>query len=153
MSIKYDAGDLICNMIELEKCGYEFYSKYAEQSENFTIKELFFHLAEEEKIHQSIYEQIRKETHVGPEAEEDDSYEDYLKHIIDENFDFNKKLDPKSTDTKCVLDMAIRLEMQSLSFITEYSALIGSAKVELLEKIKNEERNHLKMIQEVKAQL
>lgn len=151
MSIKYDSRDLICNMIELEKVGCEFYSVQAEQSESFTVKKLFAQLAEEEKRHWSIYEQLKKQIHEDPEADSDDSYDDYLKHIIDENFDFTN-VDKETENTKNVLDIAIKLEKQSLAFIDNLASSVKSIKSDVLDKIKNEELGHLKLLQEIKTQ-
>ena len=152
MSINYDIGDLINNMIELEKCGTEFYSSQAEKHSNPIIKQLFSKLAEQENGHRIIYEHLLEKA--DPEVGEiDDEYQDYLREIIDRKFDLDILHADACANPQCVLDMAIKLERDSIKFVNAFGILTGTAYQDMVEQIKQQEQSHLAMLLEIKDKI
>ncbi|MFA6104590.1 MAG: ferritin family protein [Victivallaceae bacterium] len=152
MSINYDIADLISNMIELETCGAEFYSSLAEKYSNPIIKQLFARLAEQENGHRILYERLLEKT--APETGEiDDEYQYYLREIIDRKFDLDVRHALTCVNPQEVLDMAVRLENDSIKFVNAFGVLTGTAYRELVEQIKNQEQGHLAMLLEIKSKI
>ncbi len=152
MSINYDIADLINNMVELEKCGAEFYSSLMAKHHNPIIQQLFAKLSEQENKHRILYEQLLEK--ITPETGEiDDEYQNYLREIIDRKFDLNVLNVSTCTSPHEVLDMAIRLENESIKFVSAFGILTGTVYRDLVEQIKQQEQDHLKIIMEIKNKI
>jgi rubrerythrin len=152
MSINYGVADLINNMIELETCGAEFYSSLAEKHSSPVIKQLFAKLAEQENGHRILYEQLLKDTE--PEIGEiDDEYQDYLREIINQKFDLDIRHAHTCASQQEVLDMAVKLENDSIKFVNAFGILTGTAYRDLVEQIKQQEQGHLEMLMEIKNKI
>jgi len=151
MSISYDIADLINNLIDLEKSGNDFYTTLAERSDDLSLQQLYHNLAEEEKKHQAIYQEILKESDIEIDIDED--YHSYLQVIIQEQFglDPDKISECKTTDD--ALNLAIQLEKDSLLFLSEFGSLISSNNIELVDKMKKEERKHLQLLITIRQKL
>jgi len=149
MSINYGVADLISNMIELEKCGGEFYSALAAKHSNPLIKQLFAKLAEQENKHRVIYERLLKKEE--PELGEiDDESQDYLREIINQKFDLDIQHALTNSSPQEVLDMAVKLENDSIKFINAFGVLTRTAYRDLVEQIKKQEQGHLEMLLDMK---
>ncbi|MCK5834518.1 MAG: ferritin family protein [Lentisphaeria bacterium] len=151
MSINYDVADLINSLIDLEKNGCDFYTLLAEKSDQLECQLLFKLLAEQEKKHEEIYTSLLKE--VNTEIEIDSDYHDYLQVIVDQQFSFDPAVIDNCKDISDALDLAIKLEKDSLLFLSEFGNLIGSENSHFVDKMKKEERAHLKMLAEMKLKL
>ena len=151
MSINYDIGDLINNLIDLEKSGEEFYTTLAARTDDLAVKHLFSMLADQEKTHQKIYEGLLVKADV--EIEIDEEYHAYLQVILEEQFGLDPDLVAACDSVEDALELAIKLEKDSLLFLSEFGTLIGAQGAEMVEEMKRQERNHLKLITEMKQKL
>ena len=152
MSINYGVVDLISNMIELEKCGAEFYSALAAKHSNPLINQLFARLAEQENIHRSIYERLLEKSE--PELDGiDDEYQDYLREIINQKFDLDIQHALTCASPQEVLDMAVKLEKDSVKFINAFGMLTRTAYRDLVEQITKQEQSHLEMLLDMKNKI
>jgi len=152
MSIKYDITDLINNMIELEICGNKFYTAQARQNENPLLTQLFKVLAEQEERHQEVYERLLEK--IGCEVEiVDEDYQGYLKEIIDGKFSLDPRHAAVCKGPNEVLEMAMKLENDSIRFVEAFGKLTGLSYQQIVEQIGQQERNHLNMLIKMKTQI
>lgn len=152
MSIKYDIADLINNMIELEICGAKFYTVQARRKSNPLLAQLFEKLAEQEQRHRVVYERLRDKIDFDTEVVDDD-YHGYLKEIIDEKFDLDPHHAATCEDPAEILDMAMKLEKDSIRFVEAFGKITGAIYRETVEQIKTQEQNHLEMLLEMKTKI
>ena len=151
MSINYDVADLISSLIDLEKNGCDFYTLLAEKSDKLECQLLFKSLAEQEKVHEEIYTELLKS--VNTEVEIDSDYHDYLQVIVNEQFSLDSSAVEECHNISEALDLAIKLEKDSLLFLSEFGNLVGSDNLHFVNKMKKEERTHLKLLADMKRNL
>ncbi|MFA7231002.1 MAG: ferritin family protein [Victivallaceae bacterium] len=152
MSINYTIVDLINNMIELEICGAEFYSTLAADNTNPLLSQLFGKLAEQEDKHRLLYEHLLKNKHLDNE-DIGIEYRDYLREIINEKFDLNIQHVKTCSNPMEVLDLAMKLENDSIKFVTAFGIMTGTTYQDIVDQIKVQELNHLKMLVETKNKI
>ncbi|SHH28452.1 ferritin-like domain-containing protein [Thermosipho atlanticus] len=136
-------NELMGIALKIEGVGYSYYSNLSKKSPE-KIRTLFEELANEEREHSRIFEELLKqyeEKSIGMLNEEEVGYATtYAQEIIfpklnDENIPSNLKE---------ALKRAIEVEKDSIIFYTNIKALIPS--LEVLNKIIEEERLHLKKL-------
>ena len=150
MSINFDINDLISNLITLEKDGGQFYRALAEKTDKIDCKLLFKMLAEEEEKHQAIYEGLLKENQQIVSI--DKEYGEYLELIIKSHFNLDSDKVDACHNLNEALELAISLEKESLVFLAEFSKLVGTKDEATISMMRAEERKHLKLLLEMKAQ-
>jgi rubrerythrin len=136
-------------MIELEICGAEFYSTLAADNANPLLSQLFSKLAEQENKHRMLYEHLLGREHLDNE-EIGLEYHDYLREIINEKFDLDIQRVKTCSNPLEILDMAIKLENDSIKFVNTFGIITGPAYKDIVDQIKVQELNHLKMLVETK---
>lgn len=141
--------DLINSLIVLERTGHNFYTKLANEINDNKIKVLFESLARDEIDHENFFESLKVE--FSNSIEIDDDYEDYLKVLISNNFNLEDKLNIDVENYDVAINLAAQLEKDAILFLTEMSKIIGESKREVIEKLINEERKHLKKILSIKS--
>lgn len=151
MGIRYDLADLINNMIELEITGASFYQERARLMDNPPVARLLLQLAEQERLHQTIYEHLRGQ--LAAEPMDDEEYRDYLREVIDESFNLDPEQGACCFDTRAVLEFGIRLEKDSIRFVEAFGKLTGARHREVVEQIKKQEQNHLRQLLEMRESI
>ena len=130
-------------MVRLEQTGHQFYTELAVRSEDEEEKN-FCMLAKEELKHEKIYADLAEQyKSVEPENQLDEPYGAYLDILINQNFSFTEE-DLKDRET--AFKIAVGLEKDTLLFISEVELLIDTNHKEVFEKIKAEERSHLRAL-------
>lgn len=145
MSEVFRAGDLLNSLVELEKTGHDFYLRMSEQSKDSKGGDLFRFLAGEEAKHEKIYTDLSNEFSGSTVAHEDvdGEYGAYLTALLSQHFDFS----PADLDTfEAALKFAVSLEKDTLIYIGELQNVLKGWKADLFERIRKEERNHLRML-------
>lgn len=140
--------DLINSLIVLERTGHNFYKKLANEIKDNKIKVLFESLARDEIDHENFFESLKVEFNYSIEI--DDDYEDYLNVLISNNFNLEDKLNIDVENYNVAVDLAAQLEKDAILFLTEMNKIIGESKREVIEKLIDEEREHLKKILSIK---
>ncbi|MGI6077235.1 MAG: ferritin-like domain-containing protein [Fastidiosipilaceae bacterium] len=140
----FGVSDLLAAMVRLEQTGHQFYTELAVRSEDEEEKNFFSMLAKEELKHEKIYADLAEQyKSVEPENQLDEPYGAYLDILINQNFSFTEE-DLKDRET--AFKIAVGLEKDTLLFISEVELLIDTNHKEVFEKIKAEERSHLRAL-------
>lgn len=151
MSITYDLSDLLSNMIELEITGAAFYGEQARRSGNPLLATLFGQLAEQEQKHRAVYEHWRAQ--LADEPPVDPEYRDYLREIISGKFHLDAAAAARCIRPVEVIDFGLGLENDSIRFIDAYGKITGSRHQEMVEKIRQQEQQHVLSLTKMKAAL
>lgn len=91
------------------------------------------------------------QTNVEVEIEED--YHTYLQTIIDEKFDLQLDQEKAKVDLNLAIDNAMKLEKDTLRFLDEFEKLIGKLHQEVIQNMKAQENEHLRLLKEYKQEL
>jgi len=158
----YFSGREILEMaIRIEENGERFYSDAASSAKKDKLREIFKHLAEEEKKHRNFFENLKKvvseETSAGifsPYLEEASLY---IRAFADTEV-FTKPNEGKTFakaagDEKDALLYAIGMEKDALLFYYEFQKSIREKDRDILDKIIKEEKEHLKKLSGLKVEL
>ena len=151
MSITYDLADLIHNMIELEITGADFYSAQARKQKNPLLATLFAQLAEQAQKHRTVYEHWRDQ--LAGEPTVDEEYRAYLQEIISGKFRLDQEQAAQCTRAVEVIDLGLQLEQDSIRFIDAFGKITGARHQDMVDKIRQQEQQHLTSLTRMKAAL
>ncbi len=159
MSNKLTIQEIIEIGIEIEKNGAAFYGELRNSARTSHIKDLFSFLAEEEKKHITRFQEILDS--VGgyqiSEAYYFTEYMDYMKAIADDQVfrsDISiKEISDKVKTPKEAVDIAINFEKESLLLFHEMWHLVPEANKKAMQKLIDEERDHIRRLSAIKAQI
>ncbi|MDY3118417.1 MAG: ferritin family protein [Peptoniphilus sp.] len=145
MAEQFKVVDLIESLVRLEQFGKRFYVKCAEKTEEVENKKFFNFLADQESRHEEIYKDLasKYEGQQGIDNKYDEDYSAYLSALVNQSFDFDEDIDVN--DFKVAMKRALGLEKDTIIFISEVENILNS-KDEVIEKIKEEERGHIRLI-------
>jgi rubrerythrin len=148
----FNADEIFSMGVQIEKNGFAFYTKAAENTEDPDQKDLFIRLAEWEQKHIAIFEDLRVKLPVT--VKENDVYDpdnmvhSYLKAVADNNvFVKGLSLDPESliwTTPVKVLGTALDFEKDSVVFFSSMKEItIDKSGALEVEKLIREELRHI----------
>lgn len=152
MAQLFNADEIFSMGVQIEKNGFTFYAKAAENTEDQDLRELFTQLAEWEQKHVTFFEDLRMKLPVT--VKESDVYDpdnmvhSYLKAVADNNvFVKGLSLDPEGlvwTSPTKVLATALDFEKDSVVFFSSMKEITvdKSGAVEV-EKLIQEELRHI----------
>ncbi len=150
----FSSADLLEMAIHLEEEGEKFYKMFESKVENDELKRLFSYLAVQEHAHaitfKEIYREIEKEGFVS--AYPDEEANKYLHAWVDSQvfIDWDGLTKKTVWNKEEVLDLAIRLEKDSLLFYYEIEPFIPEKDRKILSEIIKQEKNHLYQLTEFK---
>ncbi|ABR30458.1 ferritin [Thermosipho melanesiensis] len=135
-------NELLGVALKIEGAGYSYYTKLANISTG-KLKELFVELANEEREHAKIFEEILKSFEENQTLSLNEEEIGYLKAFADDII-FPKLSIKVPQSVKEALKLAIEVEKDSIIFYTDIKALIPNK--EAFEKIIEEEKKHMKKL-------
>jgi rubrerythrin len=147
MGFQFTVEDVFNVLIALEKSGSVLYMHLSDTAQDLETMKLFKHLSEQELQHQALYESWKSERFETVELEME--YTEYLSALVKETFRVLESAHSDTIDYANGLQLAKSLEKDTLIFLSECDRLLGGKKQSLIEKIKNEERKHLKLLYEL----
>ena len=159
MNEQFTIQEIIEIAIEIEKNGEVFYHTLAESANIAMLRGLFKLLSGEEKKHKAKFEEILKS--VGGYQISDvyyaTEYMGYMKALADEQV-FKKDISAldvaKSVkSSKEAIELAIDFEKDSIIFLHEMLDMMDEDEKEAVKKLLNEERNHIRKLSTIKAQI
>lgn len=159
MSDKFSIQEIIEIAIEVEKNGAAFYSTLAKSAKTNRLKELFDYLSKEEKQHIVRFQEILES--VGgyqiSEAYYATQYMGYMKALADERvFKSEVSAAEVADGVKSpieAIDIAIGFEKESVIFLHEMWELVPESDRDAIQKLLDEERDHLRRLAAIKAQI
>ena len=156
----YFSGDEIIKMaVQTEETGYELYRLAHENAKSAKLKDLFNYLADAELRHKETYLGLKDAIAEAPQGVPIDWDELglYIKAMTDSSFfvggDKNINLAAKTKDEKEAVDFAIGFEKDTLLFFYQILDIVKSADRPVVEKIVQEEKEHIKKLAEIKKTL
>ncbi len=152
---KFSASEIIEQAIQTEKLGFAFYSDMAERfEENEGLKNLFETLAIREQKHEKIFSELKQTTDVRePEGWEEASQ--YLRAIVESEFFLGKNKSLPSLEhvknERDAVDFAMGFEKETLLYFHSLRDIVGEN--EALDRIIQEEKDHVRELSQLKSQL
>lgn len=159
MGIFFNAKEVIEAGKIVEINGEKFYNAAAKAAGNSDLICLFEYLAAEEKVHQSIFSEMEEKLagqSAAPTTAEPDEEALYLKdlaarHVFNKGFGEIEKMIKERAEGTEVVDLVLKFEADSVAFFQQLSKLTppewGKSEIE---KLIDEEREHVKKLQELK---
>jgi rubrerythrin len=159
MSDQFSIQEIIEIAIEIEKNGEAFYRTLVESANTARLRDLFKYLSEEEKKHKVRFEEILKS--VGgyqiSEIYYATEYMGYMKALADERVFTKDVFAPDIVknlkSSKEAIDLAIGFEKDSIIFLHEMRDMISDPEKETVQRLLNEEREHLRRLSAIKSQV
>ena len=159
MSDQLSIQEIIEIAIEIEKNGELFYHTLSESANTAMLKGLFKFLSGEEKKHKVRFEEILKS--VGGYQISDvyyaTEYMGYMKALADERV-FTKdasalEIAKNLKSQKEAIELAIGFEKDSIIFLHEMSDMMDEPERKTVQKLLNEEREHIRRLSAIKSQI
>lgn len=153
------SGIEICKIgIEVEKNGYQFYTKAAEMVDDFDLQQLFKQLANDEKDHETVYRRILELLESTKPDEKDsnlgEEYGLYIQALADSRVFSGKKtvekVLAKIEDPMDLFDIAMGFEKDAILYFMETKNFVGEEDQAILDQFIDYEKNHLKILNERK---
>ena len=145
--------------IEIEKNGAAFYRDLAASADTARLRDLFAFLAEEEKSHIARFQEILESVggYQVSEAYYATQYMGYMKALADERV-FKSDISASEIadgvrSPREAIDIAISFEKESILFFHGMWELAPESHRKAIEKLLNEERDHLRRLSVLKAQI
>ncbi len=159
--VHFSGKELLDMAIRIEENGERFYNVAAEAARTEKLADLFNFLAGEEKKHASYFIGLKKQltephmrTVFEPYAEEALLY---LKSIANTKIftssEALERLAMEVGDEKAAIDYAIDMEKDSLLFYYEFMKGVRGSDQEVLEKLIQAEKEHLKKLKDLRGEL
>ena len=159
MGDQFSIQEVIEIAIEIEKNGVVFYHALTESADTARIRELFAYLAEEEKRHVTRFQEVLESVggYQVSEAYYAAEYMGYMKALADERV-FRSDLSAaevadRARSPREAIDIAIGFEKESILFLHEMWQVVREADKKAIQKLLDEERDHLKRLSAMKAQI
>lgn len=150
-TIKFSGEEIIEIAIQMEKSGKLFYEKAISIAEGDKLKEVLTYLAQEEEKHVQDFSKLGESInyHFLPNESYPGEYEDYVRSLVNSHiFKLTEVEDliKEIKNNKDILRTAISFEKDSIVFFQELKNMGNKAASEVLEKLIDEERGHIKKI-------
>jgi rubrerythrin len=159
MSDRFSIQEIVEIAIEVEKNGVTFYQALAESASAVRLRDLFAYLAGEERKHITRFEEILES--VGgyqiSEAYYATQYMGYMKALADERVFRSDvsvaEIADRARTPREAIDVAIGFEKESILFLHEMGELVSGTDGKTIQKLLDEERDHLTRLSAIKAQI
>ena len=158
MSIYFSISELINISIGIEKRGIAFYDIMAKSIENTIARQVFQNLADMEREHIQIFQDMLGEADkYQPPEGYGEEYTAYLQALVDSAV-FTDEMITSEMVTKAdsdieALELAIGAEKESILFYYEMKGLIPQRAQTMVDKVIGEEKSHLRQLSELKKKL
>lgn len=159
MSIAFSMGEIIKIAVGIEKQGVVFYDVMARSTKQPDTRNLFIQLADAERLHMETFSKMMPEpdTTSTPVNEEPPEYSDYLKALVN-NAVFTDEMATSDLATRIesdveALNIGINAEKDSILFYYHIKEVMPSPVVPLVDKIIEEEKLHIRRLNEMKNKI
>jgi rubrerythrin len=157
MSISFSGSELINIAIGIEGRGVAFYDIMANSTANAAAREVFHYLADIERRHAQIFQDMLSEADKYQFSETAGEYAVYLQTLVDSAV-FSDELVASETPTWAesdiaALELAIGAEKDSILFYYEMRDIMPQRAQPTVNRIISEEKSHLRQLSELKKRL
>jgi rubrerythrin len=160
MSIVFSGNELINIAIGIETRGITFYDIMARSTDNEIARQVFQNLADMEREHIRIFQDILTEAGKYQPSEattEEEEYAGYLQALTD-NAVFTDDMITSEMATQAdsdieAVELGISAEKDSILFYYEMRDIMPRQALPMMNRIITEEKSHLRQLSEVKQKL
>jgi rubrerythrin len=156
MGVFFSGSELLEIAIGIERNGMAFYQALADKTGNKGVKDIYNHLAGEEKKHLDTFQGMSDSLgQVKPPETYSEEYMLYLKSLVDSAV-FSNVTEARQKADKVfnkieAIDTGIQAEKDSILFYTELRDLVRERDRKVVLNILDEEKRHLRQLSELKA--
>lgn len=148
---KYSVEKILSHAMEIEESGRKFYAMLADRLDDAELKKILTLISQQEMGHYEIYRKLREELPAVPELPLSATEPfDFKKHELLEDRIFNRfdvvRRTPKINTLGDALVFMIDIEMDMVDYFENARKLVNLQGQELMEKIINEEKTHVKQL-------
>lgn len=160
MSIVFSGNELINIAISIERRGITFYDIMARSTDNEITRDIFQGLADMERGHIQIFQDMLNEAgkyHALEDKNEEEEYAGYLQALTDnavftDDMITSEMATQADSDIKAV-ELGISAEKDSILFYYEMRDIMPRQALPMINRIITEEKSHLRQLSEVKQKL
>jgi len=157
MSISFSGSELINIAIGIEGRGVAFYDIMANSTANAAAAEVFRYLADMERCHAQIFQDMLSEADKYQFSETAGEYAVYLQTLVDsavfsDELIYSKKATWAESEI-AALELAIGAEKDSILFYYEMRDIMPQQAQPTVNRIIAEEKSHLRQLSELKKKL
>lgn len=153
----FQAAELVKMAIKDEETGMAFYKALAEKTNIEALKEGFSEIAEQERHHAAIFQDMLASLKdVKIQERHEGEYEGFVNALLESRaFPGPEKAKEMAfkINSREGIDIAMRMEKDTLLFYEEMNKLIPQTHTKFINDIMEEERNHLTQLTELKKLL
>ncbi|MDD4802331.1 MAG: ferritin family protein [Syntrophomonas sp.] len=152
--LKFSAEEIIEIALQMEESGKLFYEKALPLAKGDKLKEMLIYLAQEEEKHYHAFRELGSQLkyQFRPNESFAGEYEAYVKSLVDSHiFKLSEVEDlvKEIKNDRDILHFAISFEKDSIIIFQEFKNASNKEGAEILEKLINEERGHIRKINEL----
>ena len=158
MSISFSGSELVNIAIGIERRGIAFYDTRTRSTTNVTARDVFQHLANMEREHIQIFQNMLAEAdkYQTPETYAGE-YAAYLQSLVDSavftDDSITSEMATKASNDIEAMELAISAEKDSILFYYEMRDIMPQRAQPTVNKIIAEEKSHLRQLSELKRKL
>ena len=158
MGVFFSGRELVDIAIGIERNGASFYDSLAKSAGNKTAKGIYEYLAGEERKHIRIFQSMLGSVadYRSPETYTEE-YDLYLKALVDSAIFPDEQIARaaarKVSNAAEAIQIALSAEKESILFYSEMRGLVRQSDHEVMDKIIEEERSHVRQLQDLKKGL
>ena len=156
MATLFSASELLDVAIGIERNGLVFYESLAKTSPEKKVCRACSYLADTEREHLKVFEDMRRAMGDNPQDTFDEEYSLYLKSLIDSvgfTEDKVRTMLAKGAESIEALEFALWAEKDSILFYSEMRHLVPERERTSVERVIREEKGHFRHIVELKTSL
>ena len=159
MSEKYAGSEILLMAVEIEKKGYAFYDGVLKAEKDPKVKEVFQYLADEEIKHEKLFRSMLSDWETKTE---DNPYDDtemilYFKSLVDTKIfpdqEEGASMKDLTVSPEAAIHVALSFEKDAILYFHEMYKITHESERKAVENIIDEEREHIKRILQLKADL
>lgn len=146
--INFTGEEILEIALQMEKSGKEFYEKALPYAADSKLQEMLIYLAQEEEKHLQTFRELGEKLsyYFSPLENYAGEYEDYIKSLVNSHI-FNlsevEDLVKGIKNDQDILKFALGFEKDSIVIFQEFKNVANKAGAELIEKLINEEKQHI----------
>ena len=158
MGVFFSGSELLEIAIGIERNGMAFYQALADKTGSKDVKDIYNHLAGEEKKHLDTFQSMSDSLgQAKPQETYTEEYMLYLKSLVDSAV-FSNVTEARQKANKVfneieALDTGIQAEKDSILFYTELQNLVRERDRKVVLKVLDEEKNHLRQLSKLTREL
>ncbi|MBL7129945.1 MAG: ferritin family protein [Candidatus Omnitrophica bacterium] len=157
MANVFTGSEIVGIGIQIEKNGRDYYNILFERSKNQKAKDVFKFLAGEEERHIAVFQKIlEKVEKYEPTETYPGEYSSYMNTLADEYVfaqkDKGSQIAKNTKDDKEAVDLGIRFEKDSIIFYEGMKKVSQEHEHKIIEKLIEQEQNHLKQLSDLKKE-